>query len=207
MFSPPPQQWTASRLLRVTAACLTMTASACQANTPTSPEHGAPRSTEGTASSNGDGLDALIGHEAPRPPPAGWNEAFGALVGPIRASGAGSPGTQPAASIGVRIWSRGATRAVVMVLIKPTSQGAMTEVLDTLLVELPPHHMLIDLCEKNGAPDPELLAEVESDPGPTPYYTSNGSAFRVNRATRRIERIPAEGIRCAVPSFGVGLGK
>jgi hypothetical protein len=207
MFSPSPQQWTAARLLHVTAACLAMTASACQANKPPSPERGAQRPTERTARSNGDGLDALIGHEVPRPPPAGWNEAFGALVGPIRGSEAGSPGIQPVASIGVRIWSRGVTSAVVMVLIEPTSQGATTEVVDTLLAELPPRHMLIDLCEKNGVTDPELLAEVESDPGPAPHYTSKGSAFRLNRATRKIERIPAEGIRCAVPSFGVGPDK
>jgi len=94
-----------------------------------------------------------------------------------------------------------------MVLIKPTSQGATTEVVDTLLVELPPNHMLIDLCEKNGVTDPELLAEVESHPGPAPYYTSKGSAFRLNRATRKIERIAADGIRCAVRSFGVGFGQ
>jgi hypothetical protein len=207
MFSPALQQWTAARLLHVTTACLAMTTSACQANKPASPERGAQRSAERTASSNGNALAALVGHEAPRPPPAGWTEAFGALVGPIRGSEAGPPGAQPVESIGVDIWTRGATSAVVMSLIRPTSQGATSEVVDTLLVELPPRHMLIDLCEKNGVTDPELLAEVESDPGPAPHYTSKGSAFRLNRATRKIERIPAEGIRCAVRSFGVGPDK
>ena len=87
---------------------------------------------------------------------------------------------------------------------KPTSQGVATEVVDTLLVELPPHHFLTDLCQTNGATDPEFLAEVESGPAPGPYYTSKGAAFRLNRASRRIERVPAEGIRCAVRSFGIG---
>lgn len=207
MFSPSPQQWTAARLLHVMAACLAMTASACQANPTSSPERGAQRSTQRTASSNGDALDVLVGREVPRPPPAGWNHVMEMQVGPPRATEVETPGAQPVESIGVAIWSRGATRAVVMFLVKPASRGVTSEVVDILLVELPPHHFLTDLCDKNGATDPELLAEVESSPVPGPYYTTKGSAFRVNRAARKIERITADGIRCAVPSFGVGFGQ
>jgi hypothetical protein len=207
MTNPLRSERGGATLMHVLVACFATNSFGCQASSPSSTERSDQRPVARAGGPAEDGIYALVGHEAPRPPPQGWSEVLVAMVGSIPATEPGKPSAQSAASIGVMIWSRGTTRAVLMDMTKPGSQGAKTEVVDTVLVELGPHHMLTDLCEKNGVPDPELLAEVESDPGQAPYYTTKGATFRLNRTSRKIERIEASGIRCAVRSFGVGFGK
>ena len=83
----------------------------------------------------------------------------------------------------------------------PLGDGA--EVLDAMFYpELEGEEsVVITLCTRDGAFDPEILARVDHDPEKRKFAAER--AWRMNRRTGRIEPVSSRGVVCINESFGL----
>jgi len=141
----------------------------------------------------------LVGKELPRRPPAPWVDVRDGLIedrGP-KADASARPlfsGT---------VWSSGDAVALILSQSESAAGSPRWVVLAVMQVQVPRGYFVTDLCELDGRTDPELFALVASEVPCPRWYTQVAAAFRLSRSNRRIETLPARGIRCACMSYGM----
>jgi hypothetical protein len=140
----------------------------------------------------------LVGKELPRQPPAPWEHVRDSLI-------EGGPTAYAAAQplFRVTIWSSGDAGALLLSQSESAAGSPRWMVLAITQVQVPKGHFVTDRCELDGRADPELFAVVASEAPCPQWYTHVAAGFRLSRSGRRIEPVPARGIRCACMSYGM----